>query len=432
MIKLVCRNLKVQSLFFLFILVLHSSVFINATAPESYMVITNPGENSNNQMRISWHTDTTTSKAYVEYTKTTDSEWKKSKKVDGNFYRSTSWNGINTRVDTGKLTQHIIINKYAATLEKLSPKTEYMYRIVGKETSEPRYFKTTGEKTFSFAWISDYHQYDPIPKRLHNGMGMVSTLIEKNDGVDFVLSTGDDVAYGGSYSYWKNLFDHDNYKKYMWVTLNGNHDNMDMTNKKNTPNFYRDTHNDPQNGYPGQEGVSYWFKYGNILWIILNTEDLINPAQVPIAQAWAENVIKNNPSKYIFVAQHYQWFNSKNGEYRESGFTRWNKFFDKWGVTLALGGNEHIYCRTLPIYNQEVSTIPGKGTVYIQAPSSDGDRGVSIDTPLTSNTDKIAFRWANGLQTIGGSVVTVSDKDIKIKLYDENGMLIDNAVIPTK
>ena len=260
-------------------------------------------------------------------------------------------------------------------------------------------------------------------------MNMISTLISKNHGVDFILSTGDDVAYGGSYNFWKGLFTKDHYRDYMWVTMNGNHDNMDMTDTKNTPAYFRDTHNNPQNGYVGQEGVSYWFKYSNVLWIVLNTEDLNNAVQVPKAQEWAAEVIRRNPSQYIFVAQHYHWFNGNTGAYNANGFTRWNAFFDKWAVDFAFAGHDHIYVRTHKLFNQQASTDPNKGTVYLQAVSSDGDRGVTMNDTLSSNAEKIAYRWTNGVSTVGGSVVTVNEKGLKISLYDNSGTQLDYAEI---
>lgn len=402
---------------------------VSANQSDAYTIITNPGEDASSTIRISWHTDLGVDGSFVEYTKRTDTNWENAKKIIGEYVVSTTWDGIDTRVGATRFTQEIKLHKYGATLQNLEANTDYMYRVGLNAMSETRYFKTAGAKEFSFAWISDYHHYDPLPNRMVNAMGMISKLISMNQGIDFILSTGDDVAYGGSHSYWADLFANSHYKNYMWVTMNGNHDNMDMTDSKNTLAYFRDTHNNPRNGYVGQEGVSYWFKYNNILWIVLNTEDLNNAAQVPKAQAWAEDIIKKNPTQYIFFSQHYQWISGNTGAYSNNGFTRWNAFFDKWGVDLALGGNEHIYVRTHPLYNQQVSTQKGKGTVYIQAPSSDGDRGATLNPTISTNIEKIATRWAEGETTVGGSLVTVNEKGIKISLYNNKGVRHDYAEI---
>ncbi len=412
-----------------FLMCVFMSLTIHA-APDATMIIANPGENASIEMRISWHTDVSVTGSFVEYTKKSDVTWANAKKVIGSYTLSTTWNGVSSIISSsaGSFIQDINVNKYGAVLSNLDPNTDYMYRVGLNELSDTRYFKTAGANEYSFAWISDYHAYDPLPARLTAAMNMIGKLITAAGpgGVNFILSTGDDVAYGGSYTYWQNVFAQENYKKYMWVTMIGNHDHMDRTDSKNTDAYYRDTHNNPQNGYPGQEGCSYWFKYGDVLWVILNNEDLNTSTQVPIAQAWLEQVIQNNPSKYIIVAEHYQWFNGINGA-SNTGFTRWYPLFDKYGVDLALSGNNHIYVRTKPLYENQVSTEPSKGTVYIQAPSSDNDRGQAMDVTPSSNADKFAYRWTEGPSTVGGMLVTVGENKIKIRLYDRNGTLLDDS-----
>ena len=414
-----------------FMLVFLMGVFASGTvlaAPDATMIISNPGENAANEMRIGWHTATSVTSNSVEYTKKSDTSWANSKTVNGTYKLCTTWNN---GIPAG---QNIQVNRYGAVLSGLDPNTEYMYRV-GSVERETRYFKTAGAKEYHFAWISDAHVYNPLPARLTYSMNMVSQLIKAagTEGVNFIFSTGDDTAHGGTYAYWKTLCDHAHYKNYMWVSMIGNHDYMtsDANSANYSYNFFRDSHNYPLNGYAGQEGCSYWFKYGDILWIILNNEDLNKSGQVPKAQAWLEQVIQQNPSQYIFVAEHYQYFNGVSGA-TNAGFNNWNQLFDKYGVDLALAGNNHIYLRTKPIYNGAASTDPEKGTVYLQSPSSDNDRGQAMNETLSSNSDKIVFRWTQGTYTVGGILMSVSESKIRVRLYDRDGKLLDDADIPTK
>lgn len=426
------QKTKKEVAFILFFLV---GIFMSVTAfatSDATMIIANPGEDASTEMRISWHTDVSVTGSFVEYTKKSDITWANARKVVGSCELSTTWNGVTSIISSsqGNFVQDITVNKCGAVLSNLDPDTDYMYRVGLNELTDTRYFKTAGADEYSFAWISDYHAYDPLPGRLTAAMNMIGKLIAiaGSGGINFILSTGDDVAYGGSYTYWQNVFAHEHYKNYMWVTMIGNHDHMDRTDSKNTDAYYRDTHNNPPNGYPGQEGCSYWFKYGDVLWIVLNTEDLNTSAQVPKAQAWLEQVIQNNPSKFIFVAEHYQWFNGVSGA-ANTGFSRWYPLFDKYGVTLALSGNNHIYVRTKALSDNELSIDPAKGTVYMQASSSDNDRGQAMKD-LSLNADKIAYRWSEGTSTVGGILVKVGKDKINVCLYDRNGVALDEADIP--
>ena len=77
---------------------------------------------------------------------------------------------------------------------------------------------------------------------------------------------------------------------------------------------------------------------------------------------------------------------------------------------MAIAANDHTYIRTYPIFADE---IVENGTVYMQCPSSDGDRGVDLEEPMSYPNKKIAFRYATGLNTIAGIFVEVKNNTIK-------------------
>jgi len=400
--------------------------------PEAFTIITNPGEDASTQMRIGWHTNEDVLGSYLTYTKRSDTTWASAKTVPGEFELATAWNGITGIIRqngvNNTVTQTANYHDYGVELSGLEPDTEYMYRVGKNVLSDVHYFRTAGADEFSFAWISDFHAYNPLPRRLTAAMSMVDRLVTIDPGIGFVLSTGDKIAHGGTYLDWEQTFASTPFQKYMWVNVNGNHDNMDRTNSRNSRHYFRHAHNKPLNGYGNQMGVVYWFKYANTLWFVLNTEE----PSVEAEKAWMADVIAKNPTQYIFVVQHYQWFNGITGAASSSGFTRWGSFFDQMGVDMAFAGNDHIYVRTLPIYNGEVSIDPTKGTVYIQAPSSCNERGREMNQDLSRNANLIAARWTEGAATTGGIIVTVNKEGISVALYDRSGTQRDNAYIPAR
>jgi hypothetical protein len=246
-------------------------------------------------------------------------------------------------------------------------------------------------------------------------------------GVDFIFSTGDVVAWGGSYSFWRNLYEQDFIRNYMFANVLGNHDNMTRTGSTSS-DYFMIANNFPRNGYPGQEGVCYWFMYNNVLFITLNNEAMSgNSAGLTAAKNWAAGVIQKlkGQYRYIFLAEHYQWFDGRTG--KTSWYANWKDFCDEYGVALALSGNNHIYERTHPLYHDQ-AVADGKGTAYMEAPSSDGDRGVEAGT-LTQNTEKLAYTYSshtrsgNGEVKITGCVlVRVNAEGISTKLVylDDN------------
>ena len=218
------------------------------------------------------------------------------------------------------------------------------------------------------------------------------------------------------------------FRDYMWAGVNGNHDNMsrkyELTNE-----YFRNSAAYPLNGYPGEMGVCYWFKYGEALFIMLNNESMRTQEGLEAAQEWFKSVIKSNPSKYIIVCEHYQWFFGTDGA--DSQIARWSKLFDEYGVDLALAGNNHIYVRTNALYNKK-ETDGSRGTVYIQTPSSDNERGQAMKPELTHNKEIIKCRWTEGAKTVGAMSIKVFPTHMELALLDRNGTVIDPATVKAK
>lgn len=139
--------------------------------------------------------------------------------------------------------------------------------------------------------------------------------------------------------------------------------------------------------------------------------------------------MENNPSKYIIVCEHYQWFFGTNGA--DSQISRWGELFDKYGVDLALAGNNHIYVRTNALYNKK-ETDGSKGTVYIQTPSCDNERGQSMNPELTHNKEIIKCRWTEGPKTVGALSLKANNKEMTLTLLNREGKVIDTATVKAK
>ena len=162
---------------------------------------------------------------------------------------------------------------------------------------------------------------------------------------------------------------------------------------------------------------------------MLNNEAMHTVEGQEAAKAWVEKVVKENPARYVVVCEHYQWFMGANG--KASHYARWSELFDRLGVDLALAGNNHIYVRTAPVYAGK-ETDGTKGTVYLQTPSSDNERGVSCPPEFSHNTDIIKYRWAEGGQTVGGVHMDVNKKRMVLTLLDRNGNVLDKATVLAK
>lgn len=387
-----------------------------------FSITTCPGQDASGEMRLSWGTDTLAASCTVTLTEARDRRWKKARilKAEGRLCAvfDTIWSkkasGENFNEDARFL-------KYDLSLPGLRPKTDYRYVITyeGKDGRRLRSpvcsFRTAGVKRWNACIISDFHSYPPLPGRLDAAMKMMDA-VRSYDKYDWVLNLGDVVAWGGSYSFWVQMYQEQPFRDFMWASLNGNHDNMsrryELTNE-----YFRNATANPQNGYPGEEGVCYWFKYGDALFVMLNNETMRDSSGFAAASAWVEKVLRENAdARYKVVCEHYQWFFGTDG--RTSQFGRWHELFEKYGVNLALSGNNHIYVRA-----------HHKGVVYIQTPSSDNERGQDPFGPLTDNEDRIDFRWNEGPKTVGALHLSVTPQKMVVTLLDRQGAVVDRVEV---
>lgn len=397
-----------------------------AEAPRT--VIVNPGVDATTSARVNWHSDLDGPDTYCYLTTADDSDWSEVRRIEPTREECTVYDNMYSKTPDGQdFYESARFTRNVASLEKLQPGTRYMYRLGEKADGETRYFSTLPDNgTWTAAVISDFHAYTPIPGRKEAAMSMLDKLKSVNGSdFDMILHLGDIIAWGGSYSFWRDLYDGPYFRNYMWAGVNGNHDDMDRTNKFNGNHFFKNANANPLNGYDGQKGVCYYTRLGDLLLIALNSEAMRTPEGLAEAQNWVKEVIADNPSKHIAVMEHYQWFYGEQGSTAQ--FSRWNELFDKYEVDFALGANNHIYVATQPIKDGKVTT-PGKGTVYIQTPSSDNDRGVAAKD-LTDNTELIKSRWTEGAMTVGALLMKVSPENIEISLYNRHGDLIDRNII---
>ena len=412
-----------------------------------FSISTGPGADASVSVGISWACDTTFKHNCVLVTEISDTGWAEARDVKPSQHeRFTAFQGFSSKkADGSDFVEDAVFTKLGATLTDLKPDTDYKYVIVEKKgetaiaRSTEHRFRTAGATHWSACIISDFHSYPPIPTRLEAAMGMIDTMQRFDPSIDWVFSPGDVVAWGGSYSFWRRMFEEDNFNEFIWARVNGNHDNWTRNSMVShdfpaeNP-FFIGTSYYPQNGYEGQMGVCYRFRYGNTLFLMLNTERMNNGPEFEAAEKWLRSSVAferggANPPTFVVVCMHYEWFSGTNG--RSVQYARWHRIFDELGVDLAVAGNNHVYVRSHALYDDKV-TDGSYGTVYIQTTSSDNDRGRKFDDAAMQNADKIACRWTEGSYSVSAIHMDVTPERIALTLMDRHGNLIDSTKVLAK
>ena len=401
---------------------------VGVAAAQVSTVIANPGENAATEININWHSPQAEGYGTIYYAPA-DSPKAMRQSARAQQELCTAFDSMYSKSPAGENFYefpHFVRN--TVQLKDLRPATLYSYTLDGD--TAVRHFRTApSEGAFRAAIISDFHSYAPLPGRREAAMAMLDTLESINGApFDLTIHLGDVCAWGGSYSFWQILYDEPHFRNNTWAGLNGNHDNMDRTNTKNSNQFFRNTNAVPLNGYEGEEGVCYFFRYGDVLFVVLNSESMRSDEGLEKARQWVKQVVADNPATWVIVMEHYQWFFGESG--RDSQYPRWCDTFDELGVDIALGANNHRYASTHPLRGGKV-VAPDEGTVYVQTPSSDNERGVGIDS-LAYNADKIKARWSEGPNTVGAMIMDVAPERITLTLYDRTGTPIDTVYADKK
>ena len=276
--------------------------------------------------------------------------------------------------------QHV----HDVTIENLKPETEYIYQVGdGQNWSRVWNFTTAPYNTcepFTFVVASDSRPDTEDAKPLKWSSIAAEAIVEQDAA--FMINGGDLVEEGESIQQWMYYLEYTPQimaAKPIMVAI-GNHD--DGPGQGDEANFNQVV-NYPRNPVTGTED-SYYFKYGNTLFIMLSTstfkEDFGETA------IWMDEVLtENSDAKWKFVFNHHPFYSSAGVGLNSTVGHEPNEvgqnpifipIFDKHHVDMVVSAHSHYYERFSPSYGYEdqddpddiapnpVSTF-NEGTVYI-------------------------------------------------------------------
>ena len=153
-----------------------------------------------------------------------------------------------------------------ATITGLEPGTVYAYQLVnGEEKSDVATFTTATNGAFSFAFAGDPQigasgNADSDTRGWDKTLGIIADSTQF-DGVDFLLSAGDQVNTASNEDQYNGYLDHDELLSLPVATVVGNHDS--------SSNAYDQHFNVPNESELGvtNAGGNYWFVYNNTLFL---------------------------------------------------------------------------------------------------------------------------------------------------------------------
>lgn len=312
---------------------------------------------------------------------------------------------------------------YTAHITNLTPGTDYEYRVsVGKRQTAWQEFKTEPESTaFKALIFGDSQSVD-----YKDWAKTAQTAWEKHGDAAFFIGMGDLVDNGQDEWQWNAWFD-GAAKLSAAIPIApvmGNHETYSLDWKMAKPDYYLALFNLPANGPTGLERYAYSYDYGDVHFIVLNTQ--LNelrewyPDLLDKQKQWLTKDLSQTKKPWKVVMMHRGvWKHPFTGPLDEIGQT-FVPVFDKFHVNLVFTAHVHSYARTKALKNGKPDP---SGTIYITTGRS-GDR--VWDKSPKKPMDELYY---NPLDMPNYLVLEVSQAALKVAAFKQSGELLDQTEI---
>lgn len=414
------KFLKFTSLLLILtLIVLINPLSINASENYCYNLKASVGENATS-VGINWHSSVSGSKLLV------------SKNSDmSNCQTYTPEERLYSKGMTNDQEITIFKERTICTvdLKDLELNTKYYYQVsYDSYISEISSFKTAKSNKTTFGVLCDTQASGSNFKYSDQ---LVNKLSSINQDINFFMIAGDIVDRGGYESEWNNFetymptLNH----QFLQATIPGNHELYHSSRSEYVDaTIYNQYYNNPKNGCDERLNSSYYFKYNDTLFIMLDTMTRSSGKNYYDEQiAWFGDVVENNPSSFIIVVTHPGCYST--GVYDSDASImngKWRETFEEYGVSLAISGHEHLYARTAPLYDNKKDEE--KGVTYVIG----GSAGAKSYSAKNKDEFEVVLETPSANGQYCGSIVEIIDDTLTFSYYDINGNKRDSFEIKSK
>ena len=262
--------------------------------------------------------------------------------------------------------------QYSAMLTELLPATDYEYRLV-TDSSASKWQKmrtapkdSTNYKVLIFpdSQSSDYSDWE----------NLAQNAFKRNGDAAFFVNMGDLVDNGEDHTQWQAWFNAMSgiINSIPLAPVMGNHECYDQQWKVRLPNAYLNYFHTPDNGNSEFNRYYYSFDYGDVHYIVLNTqEDEINSFKQGLTTeqiAWLQQDANNSSKKWKIVLMHRDVLRYRihNRPERTEGIEEIGEtfmpLFDELNIDIVFTAHLHTYRNRGHLYNMRPDS---QGPLYI-------------------------------------------------------------------
>ena len=288
-------------------------------------------------------------------------------KMDAQDSSVTSFDGAAQEVNKAKITLNLVLitnydivkeNRHTATATV--PAGDFYYRVGSSDDgywSDPVYVDGEDNPADGYTALvvadsqgaseADYEAYEAV----------LAKAEEQTDGEAFALHLGDMVDDGVNENYWSWLMNTDASEAVATMPVAGNHEARQDDNQ--LANAIAAHYNVDIPNQDTSTGLYYSFVYGDVTYIVLNTND--GDAAVGEAQKqWAAEVADSADTTWKILVTHKAPY-SKGSHQNDSdvvALRSWlSTFATQHDIDLVLSGHDHTYMRTPSLTNGTEASV---------------------------------------------------------------------------
>ncbi len=405
----------------------------SATAIPDHVTLTWSGDPTTTQT-ITWRTDSTVTRGVVQFSQ-------------GLAGRAAATSAQAAAAVTETLKSSLgDMSLHSVTLSGLRPGTTYSYRVGDGSSnwSVPVSFTTaqTGTNSFKFLIFGDSQsgiagnpEYGPWRTNVH-------AAVAANPSACFLINVGDLTEEGQAYEHWNNWYDacKDIINTIPEMSCQGNHETYNMgwlppSGASSEPYEYVHQFKVPQNGPNGLKGQTYSWDYGNVHFVIVDSqydEEVTQETRVArfpgttfldLQKNWLDNDLRSTNKLWKVVIFHKTPYYNKASRANEVIKAAFTPIIDKYHVDIVFNGHDHGISRTYPIKNDTFVSTPGAGTVYYVTGRSGNKKYDDLSKKVW---DQFFY---DSVDLPSYIVAEVNGSTLSLKAFKQNGTLVDNYSI---
>ncbi len=324
------------------------------------------------EINFSWYSDELSASSKVQVAKKSD--------MTGNEFPASqagTFSGTVSPAVTGYYSNKV-------TVTGLQESTQYVYRLGdGNEANWSPVYSFTTRDTEQFGFIAVGDPQIGAGNATTDTIGWKDTMskaLSKFPDISFMMSAGDQVENNNNESQYTGYFAPAELRSLPFAPALGNHDNgaNNYGYHYNLPNL------SSQYGITTPGSSDYYYTYGNVLFMVLNTNNTSGASH----KAFMQEAISANPDAAWKVVMFHQAIYSSASHSTETAIVNLRAalfpVFDELGVDMVLMGHDHCYTRSyqmkgdVPQKDQVVdasgAVVNPTGTLYITLNSASGSK----------------------------------------------------------